>query len=85
MATPHLLVFKAQCQYSQGLPSRRGTSTVVKSLECVPQAWPETTHSHLARSQERALGNREGTLGKQHKLAISGHRAPYAPKAREVT
>lgn len=38
MATPHLLVFKAQCQYSQGLPSRRGTSTVVKSLECVPQA-----------------------------------------------
>lgn len=58
MATPDHQVFKARCHYSQG------------PWSCVPHASPETTHSHLARSQGRTLGNRETPLGKQHKLAI---------------
>lgn len=73
MATPDLQVFKALGQYSQG------------PWSCVPHASPEKTHSHLARSQGRALENREAPLGKQHKLAIPGHRTRYAPKAGEAT
>lgn len=59
-ATPHLQVFKARSQYSQGLPSRRGTSVVFRSLECVPPRQPTpTSRGH----REELWGTGKGPWG----------------------